>query len=414
MHPRIKRQINLALGLLDTLEPSLRPGTDIPLAVRRAISQIRGAGSRDRRFYREMAYTWFRYREWIDPLRSTEPDQAGPLLIALAHPTRETMPAKATLPEPLQQPTDLDIENLVDLLHAGDIPGRFDPKDLIPSWWAEECPAGATTSLPHTLPRPPIWLRRTRPSDPALTTELGEMGFPVEVSAALPGAISVPTDARIEDSPAYQSGRIEIQDIGSQAVLRQVAPGSGEAWLDACAGAGGKALQLAALVGPESRVVASDRRPQAIQELRKRARRSGITNVEALDSESLQTGAGTFDGVLVDAPCSGSGTWRRHPYLRHQTDPQAIKRHARKQLQLLKRFSRNVRPGGRLIYVTCSLCRRENQEVIEAFLREQPQFQPDKVSNRLDLIDAGPGQFLITPERFNGDAFFLANLRREG
>jgi len=373
MHPRLKRQVSLALGLLDTLESSLRPGTDIPLAVRRAISQIRGAGSRDRRFYREMTYTWFRYREWIDPLRSTEPDQAGPLLIALAHPTH-----------------------------------------LIPSWWAEECPAGTTTSLPHTLPRPPIWLRRTRPSDPALATELREMGFPVEVSATLPGAISVPTDARIEDSPAYQSGRIEIQDIGSQAVLRQVAPSPGETWLDACAGAGGKALQLAALVGPESRVVASDRRPQAIQKLRKRARRSGITNIEALDSESLQTAAGTFDGVLVDAPCSGSGTWRRHPYLRHQTDPQAINRHARKQLQLLKRFSRNVRPGGRLIYVTCSLCRRENQEVIEAFLREHTQFQPDKVSNRLDLIDAGPGQFLITPERFNGDAFFLANLRREG
>lgn len=413
MHPRLRRQIDLALGLLDHLEPSLQPGTDVPAAVRKAIATIQGAGSRDRRFYRELIHTWFRYREWIDPYRKDAPEQAGQILVFLSHPIRETEPAKAALPESLR-PLDEPGPGLLSAqLQIHDPDGSWTPDALIPAWLTTECAPGITTPLPHTLPRPPIWLRASEASIPDLAIELAEEGFPTESSKDLPGALFAPTDLRIENSAAYRSGRIEIQDIGSQAVLTQVAPEPGQNWLDACAGAGGKSLHLAALLGRKGRVSATDTRPKAIRELRKRVHRGKLHSITALPPGSHTIQPGSFDGVLIDAPCSGSGTWRRHPWLRHQTSPQVIARYARKQSEILGRFCSAVRPGGRLIYATCSLCRTENQDAVAAFLQRHPDFRLDPIPNHLDLIDIGPGQFLITPERFNGDTFFLASLRRE-
>lgn len=413
MHPRLRRQLDLTLGLLNSLELSLQPGSDVPTAVRKAIAGIKGAGSRDRRFYRELIHTWFRYREWVDPLRADAPEQAAQILVFLSHPTRETETAKASLPESLRSSGNTDPKSLSRQLQAHDPEHDWAPDALIPAWLPEECPPKTTSLLPHTLPRPPIWLRAHRVSVQDLAAELGAAGFPADASKDVPRALSVPTDLRIESSAAYAEGRIEIQDVGSQAILVQIAPEPGQHWLDACAGTGGKSLHLAALLGRDGRVSATDRRPQAIRELKKRVHRSKSHTIKALDPGSAPVLPEDCDGVLVDAPCSGSGTWRRHPWLRLQTNPQVIARYARKQLEILDQFCTAVRPGGRLAYVTCSICRSENQDVVAAFLRKHPDFQPDPIPNRLDLIETAPGQFLITPERFNGDAFFLTSLRRK-
>lgn len=414
MHPRIRRQIDLTLELFDSLDPALEPGVDVPTAVRKAIARIRGAGSRDRRFYRELIHTWFRYREWIDPLRVADPERAGQILVFLSHPTRETEPAKAALPDTLPSAPDRGFEGLCEQLQVYDPDLTFRSDDLIPTWLPDECSGDSTTLLPHTLLRPPIWLRAPEALIPDLATELAAEGFPIEEARDLPGALSTPTGLRIETSATYRTGRIEIQDIGSQAVLAQVAPEPGQHWLDACAGAGGKSLHLASLLGRKGRVSATDLRPQAIRELKKRVHRSKAHTITALPPGPDLILPEACDGVLIDAPCSGSGTWRRHPWLRHQTNPQVIARFRRKQLDILDRFCPIVRPGGRLIYVTCSLCHSENQDVVSTFLEKHPEFQVDPIPNRLDLLEISPGQFLITPERFNGDAFFLANLRRKG
>jgi 16S rRNA (cytosine967-C5)-methyltransferase len=120
-----------------------------------------------------------------------------------------------------------------------------------------------------------------------------------------------------------------------------------------------------------------------------------------------------YDGVLVDAPCSGSGTWRRRPFLRHQTNPKVIEGFARTQAKILDQASDRVRPGGRLVYATCSLCRSENEDVIRAFLDDHEEFEPDPIPNRLNLVEMGPGRFHILPERLNGDSFYRATLRRK-
>jgi len=408
---RLRRQLDLTLGLIDALEPDLRPGVDLAKRVGQEIRKIRGAGSRDRRFYRELVFTWFRYREWIDPARVADRRKAGILLIALAGRTGELQRAKATLPVPLCDFAPAHPEKDAILLRSFAPDGEFSPESLIPDWLPDEFPT-ETTPLPHTMDRPPIWIRTAPETVGETTRVLRELGFAPSPRPEIPGAIALPTDSNLEDTELFRTGRFEIQDIASQAVLTQADPGVGEHWFDACAGAGGKSLQLAQRVGRTGKVTATDIRPKALEILRRRARRTGLGNLILLEPRNAEAADLQYDGVLVDAPCSATGTWRRRPFLRHQTNPETIRRCARIQNEILARCARRVRPGGRLVYATCSLCRTENQDIIRAFLDDHHDFRPERIPNRLDLTSLGPGQFLVRPERFNGDGFFLATLLR--
>ena len=160
--------------------------------------------------------------------------------------------------------------------------------------------------------------RRTpRKSSP----EFSARGWAWRRSEILPSAVEVRAEADVTDTEAYRHGLFEVQDLGSQMILASVGVEPGGRWLDACAGAGGKTLQLAALLGPGRQIVAHDIRPAALAELELRAQRAGAAVAAAITATDQPTGR--FDGVLVDAPCSGSGTWRRAPHLKWTTDPGA-------------------------------------------------------------------------------------------
>src|SRR5262249_41278438 len=158
-------------------------------------------------------------------------------------------------------------------------------------------------------------------------------------------------------------------------------------WFDACAGAGGKTLQLARLVGPSGHVNAYDVRRAALEELNVRVARAGIRNVHT----SAQPTPGTYPGVLVDAPCSGSGTWRRAPHLKWATRPQVVADRAQLQQTLLSRFAVCVRPGGRLVYATCSLSSRENEAVVAEFLATHTDFEPVPFAQTFGATPRGSG-----------------------
>ena len=206
---------------------------------------------------------------------------------------------------------------------------------------------------------------------------------------------------------AYRTGRVEIQDLGSQLILAAVGPEPGGRWLDACAGAGGKSLQLAALLGADGRVEAHDVRPEALAELSRRSLRAGLGR----RISQPRTLTGSYDGVLVDAPCSGTGTWRRAPHLKWVTTPADVATCARRQLKLLGHFARFVGPGGRLVYATCSLCRSENEEVLQRFLSSHPAFAPARWAHPFSGQPRGGG-LLFWPAAHDGDGFFAASLRR--
>jgi len=224
--------------------------------------------------------------------------------------------------------------------------------------------------------------------------------------------------------PLYQDGRIEVQDEGSQLIARLVAPRRGEMVVDFCAGAGGKTLALGSLMRSTGRIYAFDIHARRLAGLGPRLKRSGLSNVHpaAIANENdlrVKRLSGKIDRVLVDAPCSGSGTLRRNPDLKWRFDEKELARVNEVQHRVLRAASRLVKPGGRLVYATCSLLAQENQAVVERFLADQPQFMPVPVVEVLHaqgvtipgLEDAAPF-FVMLPHRHATDGFFAAVLER--
>jgi 16S rRNA (cytosine967-C5)-methyltransferase len=222
---------------------------------------------------------------------------------------------------------------------------------------------------------------------------------------------------------AFRDGWFELQDEGSQ-LLGMLVDAPPTRVVDACAGAGGKTLQLAVQMKNRGDLHALDVDEGRIEELRKRARRDGVHNVrtQVIPAEgpeadaAIEPLAGKADRVLVDAPCSGTGTFRRKPDARYRLTPEMIADHVARQKRLLERFSKMVKPGGRLIYGTCSVLREENEAVVEDFLAKHPDYSVRPVTEELGpelgaKVSAGP--FLrLAPHLHGTDGFFGAILVR--
>jgi len=380
---RAQNQAQAFLQLLAELRPHWRSDDALPERIQRLLASDRRFGSRDRRLYRELIYTTLRYLLIVEPLLDSEqPLDAAKAAARLASDTPEILAYRAALLGEDAAPDDA-------LKAASENPDK-----LYPDWVWSECP---TVYAPEECAalhrRAPLWLRLQGQSEGELAhalhdleTEFAERGWALEQSELLPNALRAPTDADITNTESFRRGLFEIQDLGSQLVLGSQRIPSGGHWLDACAGAGGKTLQLAQILGPTGKVTAYDVRPAALAELRERAARARLTNIEIIDE--LPPAGTHYDGVLVDAPCSGSGTWRRAPHLKWTTTRERVREYAKQQLAILKQFSEYVRPGtgaprgkrggmmsdaefaklgGRLVYATCSLCRSENEMLLAAF-----------------------------------------------
>ncbi len=224
--------------------------------------------------------------------------------------------------------------------------------------------------------------------------------------------------------PLYQDGKIEVQDEGSQLIARLVAPRRSEMVVDFCAGAGGKTLALGSLMRSTGRIYAFDTHVRRLSGLGPRLKRSGLSNVHpaAIASENdlrVKRLTGKIDRVLVDAPCSGSGTLRRNPDLKWRFDERELARVNGVQHRVLLAASRLVKPGGRLVYATCSLLAQENQSVIERFVADQPQFVPLPAADVLAAqgvevpgLERTAPFFVMLPHVHATDGFFAAVLQR--
>ena len=243
-----------------------------------------------------------------------------------------------------------------------------------------------------------------------------------------------PWGLRVEGRPplatleAFTSGLIEIQDEGSQLVALMVDPRPGERIVDFCAGAGGKTLALAALMENKGKLVAMDVLKGRIERSATRIRRAGINNVERRDLSSerdpwVKRHAGGYDRVLIDAPCSGAGTWRRNPDAKWRLKPSDLAELVDLQRRILDSASRLVKPGGRLVYATCSLFQEENADQVGAFLEANPDFTLvpaplawAEATKRLGLDTAYPGDgdmLVLTPGKHGTDGFFVAVMEKK-
>lgn len=244
-----------------------------------------------------------------------------------------------------------------------------------------------------------------------------------------PWGLRVRGKAFLSTTHAFRNGQIEIQDEGSQLVALLCAPRPGMQALDYCAGAGGKTLALAAAMNNKGRIVAMDTEAGRLDKARVRLRRAGaadIVEVRPLSDEKqrrwLKRQKGTFDAVLTDVPCTGTGTWRRNPDMRWRDYGPSLEALLPVQAEILGRVAHAVKPGGRIVYATCSLLPEENERQIEAFISAHPEFSvlplaeawaalfPDPHASPPPLCD---GPFLrLSPARHNTDGFFAAILIR--
>ena len=230
----------------------------------------------------------------------------------------------------------------------------------------------------------------------------------------------------LQSEPAFFSGGFEIQDEGSQLVTLLAGARPGQTVIDLCAGAGGKTLALAALMANQGRLFATDLDARRLAPLHERLTRSGATNVEiriprSRGHEPLADVEGQADLVLVDAPCTGSGTWRRNPDAKWRVRPGALAERIKDQAEVLARAGRLVKPGGRIAYITCSVLPDENDAAVQAFLARNAGFAAVPLA---EVLASEEGDFSLlarfatahgvqfSPLRTGTDGFYLACVQR--
>lgn len=219
--------------------------------------------------------------------------------------------------------------------------------------------------------------------------------------------------------PLHEAGAYYLQEPSAMAPVSVLSPRPGECVLDLCAAPGGKSTQIAAALAGEGLLVSNEPVPSRAKILSRNIERMGVPNalVVSAQPEALAARWGVlFDAVLVDAPCSGEGMFRRHPETRAEWNPASPMGCAERQRRILGCAAAMLRPGGRLVYSTCTLSPEENEETVRWFLREHPDFsaQPFSLSGDYGTLDAPEGMLRLYPHRVRGEGHFVACLRRAG
>lgn len=383
-------RVQAAIELLDAIIASARdggPAADTLIA--RYFKERRYAGSRDRRAVRDHVY---------DAVRrvAERPDDGRAAMIGLARERPELadlFDGSAHAPAPI----------------GGDEPGA--EAGMVPGWLRPLF--AAPVEQEQLLGRAPVDLRVNR-----LKTTVEEAvrlfpdAMPIE---GLPDALRLPEGSPVEQSEAWKQGLVEVQDAGSQLISAACAVAPGMTVVDLCAGAGGKTLALAAAMRGQGTLIAADTIRSRLARLSPRAERAGATFIETLlidqghEGRGLESLKARADVVLVDAPCSGTGTWRRNPEARWRLTSARLERLVGEQARILDFAAPLVAPGGVLVYATCALTDQEGAGQVQAFLDRHDGWVAEEVPTALGRAH-GQGR-LLTPGHDATDGFYFARLR---
>ena len=323
-------------------------------------------------------FAYYRWRGWLDETDSID------LQISRATELNEAFQ---------KHPTDMDEEEL---------------RRAVPDWVFGQMDASLEW-LRILQTEPVLWLR-VRPGRSAeLIKKLGRAH-----PAALPDSLGYDGKEDLFRRPEFHAGDFELQDLSSQAVGFVCNPQPGETWWDACAGEGGKTLHLAELMRGKGLVWATDRADWRLQTLKRRTARAKIYNYRAAlwDGTATLPSPTKFDGILVDAPCSGLGTWRRNPHARWTTGLEDVAELSVIQKQLLTNAAPALKPGARLIYSACSLTRAETTEVQKAVTKQCPELEPFPLLNPFDPAAPAAESLWLWPQTFAGNGMFICAWRR--
>jgi 16S rRNA (cytosine967-C5)-methyltransferase len=384
-------RLQAAIEILDEVIAAARDdGPPADILVTRYFKTRRYAGSGDRRAVRELVFRAIRRSA-----ERTPSGRAAVLGLVDDEPDLAALFGQPRGPDPLAE---------------------GEPRaeaSAVPQWLhGKLSPLVAPDEWPALLERAPVDLRANVAR--ISRDELGALLPGSEPTGLSPWGLRLPADSRVDDQPEFAAGLFEVQDEGSQLIALACRPQPGERILDLCAGAGGKALALAA-AQPGATILATDTSRDRLSRLAPRAERAGASITSRLidggrELDQLAEWRGTADLVLVDAPCSGSGTWRRNPESRWRLTAQRFDRLVATQARLLDIAAELVRPGGRIVYAVCSLLQREGSGQAADFLHRRSSWVADATAIASGRSD-GVGR-LLTPGHDRTDGFFIAQLSR--
>lgn len=378
-----------AIDLLDQIVLAAREGgAAADTLIARYFATRRYAGSKDRRAVRELVYAAIR-------ACGERPSSGRAALLALAATDKALA---ATFDGPPHGPAPID---------KGEAAAK---RGIAPAWLIKRLKDSGVDheAIGALVDRAPLDIRVNRlmgsPDDVVATLGVGE---PI---AGLPDALRLPAGSSVE----ALGGLAEVQDAGSQIVALAARAQPGLRIVDFCAGGGGKTLALAAAMHNEGRILATDTDRSRLSRLGPRADRAGVTIAETRlldpgqEAQAIEHWMGTADVVLIDAPCSGTGTWRRNPEARWRLTPVRIDRLVDTQRRIVALGSKLVKPGGALVYIVCSLLDAEGAEQINVFLNAHPGWKVDRLT-----LPAGTPHgtgVRLTPAQDGTDGFFVARL----
>ena len=383
---RIKAQNRIArppsqLGVLSLAEKIIRAATREQPAdgvLRVELKGQKGLWPEERARVSRAVFSYYRWRGWLDE----------------GKPMREQVECALELAEK----------------YASE-PESFTDAELI----ARAVPGWLATVMKVTAPwvrvlqtEPRLWLRARRGQGRALAEKLGDCRMLGKDWLA--DTLEYRGRSDLFHTREFHAGEFEVQDLSSQAVGLICAPRPWETWWDACAGEGGKTLHLSDLMANKGLIWASDRAGWRLATLKRRAARAGVFNYRAVAWEGgprLPTKT-KFDGVLVDAPCSGIGTWHRNPHARWTTTAEDVKELSEVQQAILLHAAAGVKPGGKLVYAACTLADAETKGVVEGFERQCSQFERLAVHNPLSLGSLPSDLLMLWPQESGGNGMCVA------
>lgn len=401
------------------------------------LRENRGLHSRERRHVAESIYGMLRLERRLDHLLASALEPRSSYR-SLATPERYRMRYAAVLclelemsPEAAASFAGFDrwMAGVLRQVVAGEAVWPEDPverlavRQSLPDWAARrlhEAYGDDADVLGAALNRrAPLTLRTNllKGSRDALIEALKAEGITARPGTLSPWAVHVEGRPNVFGLSAFKRGLFEVQDEGSQLIALAAEARPGEKVVDACSGAGGKTLALAATMENRGRIFAFDISDYRLSGLPPRARRAGAFNLEqhvVVEGEEgdrvLAKWIDKTDAVLVDAPCTGSGSWRRNPDARWRMSEEEAASFPTKQLAILERSARLVRPGGRLVYATCSVFPEENEGVVQSFLGAHPEFEAMRLALPDEALDEG--RLRVFPHIHGTDGFFAAGFRR--
>jgi len=421
-------RLQAAIEITDLILQSVEEGgAAADQIVRQYFSRRRYAGSKDRRSVRDTTYLVLRNRgviQWM--LQQADIPMVGRSALIVATILKQdgetdNLPVLFSGEKYCADAlTDTELA-LIEQVKAG-----FEGE--VPDWADNNYPEWMDASLKRRfgegLEEAMIGLSGRATLDLRVNTLKGSLE---DAAALLPHATQTPfaanglrieEDNNIQSAPVYRDGLVDIQDEGSQLAVQVCAPQPGMTVLDYCAGAGGKTLAMSAMMQNEGSIFAHDSAPERLERIAPRSKRLNCTNINIINK--LERILKDMDRVVLDVPCSGTGTWRRSPELRWRLTQERLDEYINIQREILADGAARVAVGGQLIYITCSVLPEEDEDQITAFLAEHDEFSlvsyqdnlADQVAMMPETLSTIPECLLLAPHRHKTDGFFVAVMQR--